>query len=65
MATFTENGLLGRAIAENGKDRHKVEWEPVQTISDCWHFYSSGKAVDAMFLDDRDFIEGMNRIYVI
>ena len=65
MATFTENGLLGRAIAENGKDRHKVEWKPVQTISDCWHFYSSGKAVDAMFLDDRDFIEGMNRIYVI
>lgn len=38
-----------------------------QTISirNCWHFYTDGDAVDAMFMDEEDFIAGMNRIFVL
>lgn len=33
-------------------------------VSNCWHFCTDGNAVDSMFFDNRDFIDGMNRIYL-
>lgn len=30
----------------------------------CWHFCTDGNAVDIIFYDETDFINGMNRIYV-
>lgn len=30
----------------------------------CWHFSTDGNAVDIIFYDETDFINGMNRIYV-
>jgi len=32
-------------------------------VNKCWHFYTNGRAVDALFYDETDFISGMNRIY--
>lgn len=34
-------------------------------VHDCWHFYTDGNAVDRLFDDDKDFTNGMNRIYVL
>lgn len=33
-------------------------------VNKCWHFYTNGNAVEALFYDDDDFVSGMNRIYV-
>ena len=33
-------------------------------VSNCWHFCTDGNAVDSMFFDNRDFTDGMNRIYL-
>lgn len=33
-------------------------------VRNCWHFFSDGDNVDAMFYDEHDFRLGMNRIYV-
>lgn len=32
-------------------------------VTNCFHFSTDGNAVDAIFRDERDFIDGMNRIY--
>ena len=37
----------------------------VLPIRNCWHFYSDGNSVDAIFRDDDDFRDGMNRVYVV
>ena len=34
-------------------------------VRNCWHFYTDGNAVDRIFDDDNDFINGMNRIYIL
>jgi len=34
-------------------------------INNCWHFCTDGNDVEAMFFDEDDFINGMNRIYFI
>lgn len=33
------------------------------SISNCWHFSTDGREVDAMFMDAQEFRDGMNRIY--
>ncbi len=40
-----------------------VKGKQVQ-IKNCWHFYTDGNAVDRLFDDKEDFIDGMNRIFV-
>ena len=32
-------------------------------VIECWHFYTDGSSVDALFYDVSDFKDGMNRIY--
>ncbi|MCQ2134065.1 MAG: hypothetical protein MJY88_03775 [Bacteroidales bacterium] len=34
-------------------------------VRKCWHFTTDGNAVDAIFMNDKDFAAGMNRIYVL
>ncbi len=34
-------------------------------VKNCWHFYTDGKAIDALFYDDNDFRNGMNRIFIM
>ena len=34
-------------------------------VRNCWHFYTNGRSVDAMFIDEDDFVNGMNRVYVV
>lgn len=34
-------------------------------VKNCWHFMTDGKAVDVMFYDDKDFMDGVNRIHVV
>lgn len=33
-------------------------------VRNCWHFCTDGNAVDYMFYEEADFVDGMNRIYV-
>ena len=44
-----------------------VQWVKGKTarVRDCWHFSTDGNAVDNIFMDDEDFQDGMNRIYVV
>ena len=37
----------------------------INPVKNCWHFYSSGNAVDALFYDKDDFIDGMNRVFTV
>lgn len=34
-------------------------------VSNCWHFSTDGNSVDALFWDDDDFIDGMNRTAIL
>ena len=34
-------------------------------VRNCWHFSSDGNQVDLIFFDAEDFIDGMNRIYIL
>ena len=34
-------------------------------VKNCWHFYTDGKSIDALFYDDNDFRSGMNRVFVL
>lgn len=34
-------------------------------VRSCWHFYTDGNSVDSIFYDVTDFVEGMNRIYIV
>lgn len=45
-----------------GLDKPFVKGQTI-AVSNCWHFSTDGNAVDAMFIDEDDFRDGMNRIY--
>lgn len=34
-------------------------------VSNCWHFYTDGNDLDSLFYDKQDFVDGMNRIYLV
>lgn len=58
-----EKELLRQIVADLGLDFPFSKGQKI-AIRNCWHFSTDGNAVDEMFLDDDDFIAGMNRIYV-
>lgn len=37
----------------------------ILNTENCWHFSTNGNDVDVVFFDKQDFIDGMNRIYII
>ena len=51
-------------IADLGLDRPFIKGQTI-SVRNCWHFYTAGDAVDALFYDANDFRDAMNRIYVI
>ena len=56
--------LLRQIVSDLGLDRPFVKGQDIP-IKNCWHFSTDGNAVDFMFYDEEDFINGMNRIFVL
>ena len=59
-----EEKLLRQAESDLGLNTPFVKGQVIP-IRNCYHFSTDGKAVDAIFEDDDDFIHGMNRVYVV
>lgn len=57
-------GFLTRAEYDLGLQTSFVKGVEIN-INNCWHFYTDGHSVDILFNSDREFIAGMNRIYVV
>ena len=55
--------LLRQIVSDLGLDTPFVKGRKIN-VKNCWHFSTDGNAVDVMFYDPSDFIDGMNRIYV-
>lgn len=55
--------LLGQIVSDLGLDTPFVKGKTMP-VKNCWHFSTDGNAVDIMFYDEDDFINGMNRVYV-
>ena len=55
--------LLRQIISDLGLNVPFVKGKTIN-VKKCWHFSTDGNAVDVMFYDDFDFIDGMNRIFV-
>ena len=36
----------------------------INQVRNCWHFCTDGNVVDAMFYDENDFVNGMNRVFI-
>jgi len=45
----------------------KIQYVKGQNIpvKNCWHFSTDGSLVDYLFIDDEDFIAGVNRIFIL
>lgn len=56
--------LLRQIVSDLGLDTPFVKGRDIP-VKNCWHFSTDGNAVDAIFIDEEDFINGMNRIYVL
>jgi len=56
--------LLGQITSDLGLDQPFVKGRTI-SVNKCWHFCTDGNAVDAMFYNDDDFVNGMNRVYVV
>lgn len=58
------NGLLLQIESDLGLNVPYVKGLKIN-VKNCWHFSTDGNAVDVMFYDEKDFRDGMNRIYVV
>ena len=56
--------LLRKAEADLSLNALFVKGENA-AVRDCWHLSTDGNAVDSMFYDEMDFIDGMNRIQIV
>ena len=41
-----------------------IKGEQIQ-IKKCWHFFTDGNAINLLFENRQDFIDGMNRIFIL
>ena len=55
--------LLRQIVSDLGLDVPFVKGRKIE-VKNCWHFSTDGNAVDVMFYNPGDFIDGMNRVYV-
>lgn len=53
---------LRRLVADLAIDKAFIKGQDNEVI-DCWHFYTDGSSVDALFYDVSDFKDGMNRVF--
>lgn len=37
----------------------------VINVRNCWHFCTDGNDIDALFYEEEDFIDGMNRVFIV
>ena len=51
-------------VSDLGLDRPFVRGEDYP-VKNCWHFSTDGSYVDVMFYDETDFVDAMNRIFVV
>lgn len=56
--------LLAQVELDLGLNQPFIKGQTI-TVKNCWHFYTDGKTVEEMYYDESDFIDGMNRIYVV
>ena len=56
--------LLRQIISDLGLNHPFIKGQKI-TINNCWHFSTDGNAIDCLFYDEEDFVNGMNRIYVV
>ena len=59
-----QGALLAQIRRDLSMDVPYVRGEDLP-VRRCWHFYSDGRGLDAMFLNDREYQDGMNRIFLI
>lgn len=57
-------GSLRQIVADLGIDAPIIKGEKIP-IRKCWHFSTDGNYVDYLFCDEEDFVDGMNRIYIV
>lgn len=55
---------LRQISADLGLDVPFVKGQSIE-IKNCWHFSTDGDSVEAMFYDEDDFRDGMNRVYIV
>lgn len=62
MIMLDSDKFRAEISADLGLDRIHIKGQTV-SVNNCWHFYTAGESVDAMFYDNDDFRNGMNRVY--
>ena len=62
MTMLDSDKFRAEISADLGLDRPRIKGQTVP-VNNCWHFYTAGESVDAMFYDNDDFRNGMNRVY--
>ena len=62
MIMLDSDKFRAEISADFGLDRLHIKGQAV-SVNNCWHFYTDGESVDAMFYDIDDFRNGMNRVY--
>ena len=62
MIMLDSDKFRAEISADLGLDRPRIKGQTVP-VNNCWHFYTAGESVDAMFYDNDDFRNGMNRVY--
>ena len=61
MNMLNSDKIKARIYADLGLDRPHIKGH-TNPVRNSWHFYTAGESVDALFYDDEDFRNGMNRI---
>ena len=56
--------VLAQIVSNLGLDKPFIRGQAIM-VKKCWHFSTDGNAVDQIFYDEKDFIAGMNRVYVV
>jgi len=56
--------LLAQMAVDLGLDVPFVRGQ-IKRVKRCWHFSTDGNSVDVMFYGDDDFLNGMNRIFIV
>lgn len=64
MCMRIDDNKMRQIISDLGLTIQYIKGQDIP-VRNCWHFCSDGNAVDAMFTDEDDFRNGMNRIYII
>jgi len=64
MKEYPGSPSFSQIVADLGINVPYTKGQSV-AVRNCWHFSTDGNAVDYLFADTEDFIDGMNRIYLV